>query len=188
MAWLFLIVSVVLMDLALSGDNAVVVAAAANTLPKERRDQAMFWGIGAAIALRILLTGVSGWLLGFKGVAILGGLALLWIAYKMGKAWLAGEADPDPKALNAKDLGPAVIAIVIADVSMSIDNIAAIAAMTRGHAAVMVFGLLISVAIMFVGAKLLSGLLEKYPWVHAVAAGLIALIGLHMLFAAFFAR
>jgi YjbE family integral membrane protein len=182
-----MVLGVVLMDIVLSGDNAVVVAAAANGLPAAQRNKALVYGIGAAIVLRILVTAFAGWLLGFKGIAIIGGLALGWIAYRMVKSYFASEGEA-PKRGTPIDLAQAVITIVIADISMSLDNVAAIAAMTRGHGWAMVFGLLLSVAIMGLGAKVVSLILEKYKWLQLIAAGLIVIVGLQLAVGSFFSR
>lgn len=189
MSGLFALIMVVLLDLVLSGDNAVVVAAAANGLPQERRNKAILYGIGFAIGLRIILTACAGWLLGFKGVAILGGIALLWIAYKLGQGYFKSSAEEAAKKTNpSADLSLAIAAIVVADLSMSIDNVAAVAALTRSNPAAMIFGLILSVAIMGFGAKAISLVLEKYKWLQLAAAALIALLGLQMALASFFAR
>jgi len=155
-----------LVDLLLSGDNAIVIAMACRSLPAPQQQRAILIGTGGAVALRVLLTALAGLLLGIPGVKLIGGCALVAIAIKL----LVAAADPadGASALESSDrqadgLAAAVGVIVVADLAMSIDNVVALAAVAQGDVAVLVVGLLFSVPLLMYGTRVVMGLLERYP-------------------------
>ena len=185
--WAF--TQVVLIDLALSADNAVVIGLAVHALPESERKRATFYGIGAAVAMRIVFALMANGLMQYSGIRIFGGLALGYVAYKMLRE-LLGEKDerehPQHKHEH-KTLRAAVWQIAVADLSMSLDNVLAVAGAADKNPGVMVFGLVLSVALMAFGAQLVAKIIDRHWWVSWAALAVIALTSLHMLWSAFWA-
>ena len=198
----------IVIDLVLAGDNAVVVGMAAAGLPRELRKKAIVIGIGVAALLRIFFAVSATRLLDFgAGLVLGGGLLLLWVAWKLfretrrmvAEARLAGQGhpfhcpDPGPPPAAGGSVGaamvkvqktfPAALAqIVVADVSMSLDNVLAVAGTARRHIVVLVIGLALSVCLMGIAATLIAGLLRRHPWISYLGLLLIAWVALAMLF------
>jgi len=163
-------------NVVLSGDNAVVIALAARSLPARQQKQAIFWGAGAAVVLRIVLTVFAVALLQLPWLKIVGGLLLFWIGVKL----LVPEDDGDD--VDASDnLMTAIKTILIADLVMSIDNVIAVAAAAQGSYLLLILGLAISIPLVIFGATLLVHLMERYPVIIAVGAGLIGFVAGEML-------
>ncbi len=183
------LVSVVVIDLVLAGDNAVVVGMAAAGLRPAIRHKAIIYGIAAAALLRIIFAIFTTRLLGILGLGIAGGLLLLWVTWKLWREIRAGyQAGPAEAAATAtsstsaqKTFSQALIQIVVADVSMSLDNVLAVAGTARHHIWVLVIGLTLSVALMGVAATLVAGILRKYPWISYLGLILIAVVALNMI-------
>ncbi len=160
--------SIITVNLLLSGDNALVIALASRKLPPEQQKKAVFWGGAGAIGLRILLTFAAIVLLQIPYLQLLGGLALLWIAIKL----LAG--DEGHEELEAKNsLGDAIKTIIVADMVMSIDNVIAIAAVAKGHITLLVVGLAISIPIIIWGSRAINLLMERWPIIITIGAAFL---------------
>jgi YjbE family integral membrane protein len=157
------LVQVLLIDLTLAGDNAVVVGMAVAGLPSARRRTAIIAGIGAAAALRMALGAITLHLLDIIGLLLAGGLLLLWVCWKMYRE-LRQPAPPDADA-PAKTFGQAMLQIVLADVSMSLDNVLAVAGAAAGHTWVLVTGIAVAVVLMGVAANLVAKLLDRHRWI-----------------------
>jgi len=179
---LILLGSVIFLDICLSGDNAVVVAMAANALPKESRDNAIFLGMSLACLLRIVLAIAATALLRSHILAFVGGLALLWVAYRLGKDLLNKAEDEPGKVKPCGSLGGALATIVIADASMSLDNVLAVAALARNHPFIMILGIAASIAMLAFVARKIATLLDRYPWINWVGLVLIVWVALDMIF------
>jgi YjbE family integral membrane protein len=176
------LLQVILIDVSLSGDNAIIIALAANGLPVEKRGKAIAVGIGAAVALRIAFASAAVYVLAIPGLILLGGLLLAWVCVKMWRELRADAgADGAHLAHEAKTLWQAVVQITIADVSMSLDNVLAVAGAARDHLYVMVFGLALSIALMAVAARAITGLLTRWPWLKYAALALIAFVAASMI-------
>jgi YjbE family integral membrane protein len=193
------LIQVVVIDLVLAGDNAVVIGLAAAGLPSEQRKRAILIGILAATALRILFAGIATQLLQLLGLLLAGGILLLWICWKMWRELQAArhaqrwddEATVDYSLgrdgimagrLRRKTFGHAVLQIVVADISMSLDNTLAIAGAAREHPFVLAFGLLLSIALMGVAAGLISRLLQKHPWIAYLGLAIILYVACEMIY------
>jgi len=170
------IIQIILIDLVLSADNAVVIGMAAHPLPPRQRRLAIVFGGGAAVLLRVVLTGVAAWLLGLPALKAIGGLLLLWIAYRLLEH---DDASKDVKA--ASTLRAAITTILIADVVMSLDNVLGVAAASGGNIALLVFGLLVSMGIVMFGGGLFANLIDRLWWLAYVGAAVIAWTGSEML-------
>ena len=179
---LLLLGSVIFLDICLSGDNAIVVAMAANGVRKEMRDAAIFLGMGLAAALRILLALIATTLLNNHWVAFIGGLLLLWVAYKLGKDLFAQSQDDDKElASRSHTVWSALLTIVAADVSMSLDNILAVAALARNHGFIMAIGILASIFILVFVARHVATLLEKHRWLNWIGLALIIYVAFDLI-------
>lgn len=181
---ILVLVSVVFLDVLLSGDNAVVVGMAANTLPENLRNRAIMYGMAMAAVCRIALSLFALALLRYRLVSIVGGVGLLWVAYKLLMEILKGDEDEEkgPPKRKGDDLLSTMLIIAVADVSMSLDNILAVSALARNNPAILVFGLVVSITCMAFAAKLASKLLASYKWLNWVGFGLIIIIAFELIF------
>jgi YjbE family integral membrane protein len=181
------LVQVVLIDLALAGDNAIVIGLAAAGLPEAQRGKAVLIGIVAATVLRILFAGVATQILQIVGLLLAGGILLLWVCWKMWrelrtssaehievKAAAGAVAGTNPESKPRKTLAQAISQIIVADVSMSLDNVLAVAGAAREHPMVLIFGLVLSIAMMGAAASFFARLLQKHRWIGY--AGLIVIL------------
>jgi len=183
---ILLLGSVIFLDLILSGDNAVVIAMAANGLPKEDRDKAITLGMGMAILLRILFALFALFLLAWHIFAFLGGCLLLWVAYGMGKEMWAeakGTADSAKPADVSADnrFWKAMGVICAADVSMSLDNVLAVASLARNHPFIMGVGFLFSMGMLTIAARWVADLMETHKWMSWVGLGLIVWVAIDLI-------
>jgi YjbE family integral membrane protein len=162
------LLQVVLIDLVMSGDNAIIIGMAVAGLPAENRTKIIFWGVAGATVLRIGFAAITTQLLQIIGLTLAGGLLLLWVAYRMYRELRAkpqqgvGEAG---QAKAPKSMRQAMIQIIAADVSMSLDNVLAVAGAARDHLAVLWFGLILSVILMAVASNFIARILDRYHWV-----------------------
>jgi len=190
---------VVMIDLSLAGDNAVVVGMAAAGLPAEQRGRAIFFGMMGATVLLVLFAGITTQLLKIVGLLFAGGVLLLWVCWKMWRElrWSVNEEQEAMEALTGYDinadgtiagctprktLGQAAVQIVVADLSMSLDNILAVAGAAREHPIVLLFGLSLSVVLMGLAATFIAGLLQKYRWLAYVGLAVILYVALGMVY------
>ncbi len=171
------LLAIVLLDLVLAGDNAIVIAMAARALPKPLRKRAVFWGSFGAIAVRALLTTVVVYLLELPGLMLAGGLLLLPIAWKL----LQQHADSQQEVGATTSFWAALRTILVADALMGMDNVLAIAGASRGHLPLVALGLLISVPLVVWGSTLILKLIERFPVIVYIGAGAIAWTAGHML-------
>lgn len=168
---------IILINIVLSGDNAVVIALAARSLPPRQQKLAIFWGAGAAVVLRIILTVVAVELLRYPYLKILGAILLFWIAIKL----LLPEDGDDGDIESSSNLMAAIKTILIADLVMSLDNVIAVAAAARGNDVLLVLGLAISIPLVVVGATVLMKLMERWPIIITIGAGLLGWVAGEML-------
>jgi YjbE family integral membrane protein len=186
------LLQVVLIDLVLAGDNAVVIGLAAAGLPAEQRRRAIVVGIIAATVLRIVFAGVATQLLQVIGLLLAGGVLLLWVCWKMWRELREQSAHANELAFShggssaapasQKTFKQAAVQIVAADVSMSLDNVLAVAGAAREHPYILAFGLLLSVALMGVAADLLGRVLQKQRWIGYVGLAIIVYVAFEMIY------
>jgi YjbE family integral membrane protein len=170
--WIGLL-KIVWINIILSGDNAVVIALAARSLPPEQQKKAVFFGSGAAVVLRILLTVVAAELLALSYLQIVGGLLLLWIGVQL----LAEDDDHEEGATTHSTLMAAVRTILVADLVMSLDNVIAVAAAAKGSMVLLILGLAISIPLVIFGSTLMIKLMERFPIIVTLGAALIGWVG-----------
>ncbi|MDR6658923.1 TerC family protein [Tardiphaga sp. 20_F10_N6_6] len=184
---------VVMIDLVLAGDNAIVIGLAAAGLPKEQRGKAILIGIIAATILRIGFASITVQLLQIIGLLLAGGILLLWVCWKMWRELRAGhehDLDALENQLNAdgtangprKTLGQAIWQITVADVSMSLDNVLAVAGAAREHPSILIFGLVLSIALMGLAASFIAKLLQKHRWIAYVGLAIILYVAGDMIY------
>ena len=190
---LTVLLQVILIDLVLAGDNAVVIGLAAAGLPAEQRRRAIVIGIVAATVLRIVFAGVATQLLQVIGLLLAGGVLLLWVCWKMwrelreqaahsGELAFGHDGSAGATAAPRKTFAQAAAQIVAADVSMSLDNVLAVAGAAREHPYILAFGLLLSVALMGVAADLLGRVLQKQRWIAYVGLAIIVYVAFEMIY------
>ena len=169
-----ILTQIILIDLVLAGDNAIIIGMVASKFPLEQRKKIIFWGIGGAVVLRIILTLLTAYLLQITGLRLIGGLLLLYIVYKLYQDVIKGsDHDSDIKVDNSSFL-KAIWTILLADFTMSLDNVLGVAGAAGDHYYLLVFGLVLSIVLMATAATLISNWIKKYKWI--AWAGLLAIL------------
>ncbi|WP_413070423.1 TerC family protein [Sphingomonas sp. 1P08PE] len=183
--------SVLMIDLVLAGDNAIVVGALAAGLPADQRKKVILIGIGAALVLRILFALIVTWLMGIVGLIFAGGLLLLWVSWKFWREIRAGAHNPGSAEVDgdeaaglkpAKSFAGAAWAVAVADVSMSLDNVLAVAGAAREHPGILVVGLLLSVALMGLAANFIARIIDRYRWIAYFGLAVIVFVAFKMIY------
>ncbi|WP_284724487.1 TerC family protein [Laceyella tengchongensis] len=169
------LLSIVIIDLVLAGDNAIVIGLAARNLPKDKQKQVIIWGTLGAVVIRVLATLAVVWLLKIPGLLLIGGIILTWIAFKL----LIEEKDHDVKA--ADSMWAAIRTIIIADAVMGLDNVLAVAGAAHGDFLLVMLGLIISVPIVVWGSTVFLKLMDKYPWIIYIGSGVLAFTAAKMI-------
>ena len=169
---------IILIDLVLSGDNAVVIGMAAHRLPPRQRRMAIMFGAGAAVVLRIALTAIATLLLQLPWIRLVGGALLLWIGFKL----LKEEEEQHEGARGSGGFLEAISTIIVADVVMSVDNILGVAAAANGDLGLLIFGLVLSMAIMMAGGSLIASMIDRFWWLAYVGSAVIIWTGADMMF------
>ena len=166
---------IVFIDLVLAGDNAIIIGMVASQFPPEQRKKIIFWGIGGAVLLRIILTLLTAYLLQITGLRLIGGLALLYICYKLYVDVIKNSSNnnEDVKVDNSSFL-KAIWTVLLADFTMSLDNVLGVAGAAKDHYWLLIFGLVLSIVLMATAATLISGWIKKYSWIAWV--GLLAIL------------
>ena len=166
---------IVFIDLVLAGDNAIIIGMVASQFPLDQRKKIIFWGIGAAIVLRIIFTLITAYLLQITGLRLVGGILLLYICYRLYVDVIKNK-DEDKKDIKIDNstFFKAITTVIIADVTMSLDNVLGVAGAARDHYILLIFGLVLSIALMATAATLISGWIKKYRWIAWV--GLLAIL------------
>lgn len=181
---LFSLIQIIIIDLVLAGDNAIVVGMAASRLPAELRKKVIFWGVAGAVGLRIMFAIVATHLLAIVGLSLAGGILLLWVCWKMYREIVRpAEAHVIETAKNGKPVGfwNALVQIIIADVSMSLDNVLAVAGAAKGNIWVLVVGLALAIIMMALIASWLAKLLSRYHWITWIGLLVILQVALDMI-------
>ena len=165
---------IIFIDLVLAGDNAIIIGMVASKFPADQRKKVIFWGIGGAVILRIILTLLTAYLLQITGLRLIGGLLLLYIVYKLYVDVIKGaEQEEDIKVDNSSFL-KAIWTVLLADFTMSLDNVLGVAGAAGDHYGLLIFGLALSIVLMATAANLISGWIKKYKWI--AWAGLFAIL------------
>ena len=172
---ILILIQIILLDLVLAGDNAIIIGMVASQFPNEQRKKIIFWGIGAAIILRIIFTLITAYLLQITGLRLIGGLLLLYVCYKLYVDVVKGNnTNEKSQSLENTSFFKAITTIIIADVTMSLDNVLAVAGAAKDHYYLLIFGLVLSIALMALAANLISKWIKKYKWIAWL--GLLAIL------------
>ena len=179
--------SVLMIDLVLAGDNAIVVGALAAGLPSDQRRKVILIGIGAALVLRIFFALIVTWLMGIVGLIFAGGLLLLWVSWKFWREIREGgnhtpDTADDSGVAPARSFAGAAWAVAVADVSMSLDNVLAVAGAAREHPGILVVGLLLSVALMGLAANFIARIIDRYRWIAYIGLAVILFVACRMIY------
>ena len=167
---------IVFIDLVLAGDNAIIIGMVASQFPTEQRKKIIFWGIGAAVVLRIIFTLITAYLLQITGLRLIGGILLLYICYRLYEDVIKmnGNTEENVKKVDSSSFMKAITTVILADVTMSLDNVLGVAGAARDHYMLLIFGLVLSIVLMATAATLISGWIKKYKWIGWV--GLLAIL------------
>ena len=171
---LTILTQIILIDLVLAGDNAIIIGMVASKFPTEQRKKIIFWGIGGAVVLRIILTLLTAYLLQITGLRLIGGLLLLYIVYKLYVDVIKGATHEDNIKVDNSNFLKAIWTILLADFTMSLDNVLGVAGAAGDHYGLLIFGLILSIILMATAATLISNWIKKYKWI--AWAGLLAIL------------
>ena len=178
-----ILTQIIFIDLVLAGDNAIIIGMVASKFPVEERKKVIFWGIGGAVVLRIVLTLLTAFLLQITGLRLIGGILLLYIVYKLYVDVIKGASkDEDIKVDNSSFL-KAIWTVLLADFTMSLDNVLGVAGAAGHHYHLLVFGLILSIVLMAVAANLISGWIKKYKWIAWLGLLAILIVAIELIYA-----
>mgnify|MGYP001279321763 FL=1 len=165
---------IIFIDLVLAGDNAIIIGMVASQFPAEQRKKIIFWGIGAAVVLRILFTLITAYLLQISGLRLVGGILLLYICYKLYVDVVKQSEKKESVKIDNSSFMKAITTVILADITMSLDNVLGVAGAAKDHYYLLIFGLALSILLMATAATLISGWIKKYKWI--AWAGLLAVL------------
>ena len=174
---------IVFIDLVLAGDNAIIIGMVASKFPLEQRKKIIFWGIGAAIILRIIFTLLTAYLLQITGLRLIGGILLLYICYKLYVDVIKKESkDNENIKVDDSSFFKAITTVILADITMSLDNVLGVAGAARDHYTLLVFGLVLSIILMATAATLISKWIKKYRWIGWVGLFAILFVAVELIY------
>ena len=169
-----ILTQIIFIDLVLAGDNAIIIGMVASKFPPDQRKKVIFWGIGGAVILRIILTLLTAYLLQITGLRLIGGILLLYIVYKLYIDVIKGSSKEENIKVDNSSFLKAIWTVLLADFTMSLDNVLGVAGAAGHHYHLLIFGLILSIILMAVAANLISGWIKKYKWIAWV--GLLAIL------------
>ena len=173
---------IVFIDLVLAGDNAIIIGLVGSQFPADQRKKIIFWGIGAAVILRIIFTLLTAYLLQITGLRLIGGILLLYICYKLYKDVIKiNSSDNENIKVDNSSFIKAITTVILADVTMSLDNVLGVAAAARGETALLVFGLLLSVFLIATAAAFFANYIKKHSWLGIVGLIVILVVALQLI-------
>ena len=173
---------IIFIDLVLAGDNAIIIGMVASQFPAEQRKKIIFWGIGAAVILRILFTLITAYLLQISGLRLIGGILLLYICYKLYVDVVKQKEKNDNIKIDNSSFLKAITTVIIADITMSLDNVLGVAGAARDHYYLLVFGLALSIILMATAATLISGWIKKYKWIAWVGLLAVLIVAIELIY------
>ena len=169
-----ILTQIIFIDLVLAGDNAIIIGMVASKFPPDQRKKVIFWGIGGAVILRIILTLLTAYLLQITGLRLIGGILLLYIVYKLYVDVIKGASKEEDIKVDNSSFLKAIWTVLLADFTMSLDNVLGVAGAAGHHYHLLIFGLILSIILMAIAANLISGWIKKYKWIAWV--GLLAIL------------
>ena len=173
---------IIFIDLVLAGDNAIIIGMVASQFPPEQRKKIIFWGIGAAVILRILFTLITAYLLQISGLRLVGGILLLYICYKLYVDVVKQSEKKESIKIDNSSFMKAITTVILADITMSLDNVLGVAGAARDHYYLLVFGLALSIILMATAATLISGWIKKYKWIAWVGLLAVLIVAIELIY------
>ena len=173
---------IIFIDLVLAGDNAIIIGMVASQFPPEQRKKIIFWGIGAAVILRILFTLITAYLLQISGLRLVGGILLLYICYKLYVDVVKQSETKESIKIDNSSFMKAITTVILADITMSLDNVLGVAGAARDHYYLLVFGLALSIILMATAATLISGWIKKYKWIAWVGLLAVLIVAIELIY------
>ena len=177
-----ILTQIIFIDLVLAGDNAIIIGMVASKFPPDQRKKVIFWGIGGAVILRIILTLLTAYLLQITGLRLIGGILLLYIVYKLYVDVIKGAAKNEDIKVDNSSFLKAIWTVLLADFTMSLDNVLGVAGAAGHHYHLLVFGLVLSIILMAVAANLISGWIKKYKWIAWVGLFAILIVAIELIY------
>ena len=179
---LIILIEIILIDLVLAGDNAIIIGMVASKFESSNRKKIIFWGIGGAVVLRIIFTFITAYLLQITGLRLIGGILLLYICYKLYRDVIQNKIEEKNIEVDNSNLKKAIFTVILADVTMSLDNVLGVAGAAGHHYHLLVFGLVLSIVLMAVAANLISGWIKKYKWIAWLGLLAILLVAIDLIY------
>ena len=180
---LTILVQIIFIDLVLAGDNAIIIEMVASQFPPDQRKKIIFWGIGGAVILRIILTLITTYLLQITGLRLIGGVLLLYIVYKLYTDVIKNNADEESKIkVDNSSFFKAIFTVLLADFTMSLDNVLGVAGAAKDHYGLLVFGLVLSIILMATAATLISNWIKKYKWIAWLGLFAILIVAVDLIY------
>jgi YjbE family integral membrane protein len=179
---LVILTQIIFIDLVLAGDNAIIIGMVASKFPLEQRKKVIFWGIGGAVILRIILTMLTAYLLQITGLRLIGGLLLLYIVYKLYIDVIKGQSADENVKIDNSNFIKAVWTVLLADFTMSLDNVLGVAGAAGDHYVLLVFGLTLSIILMATAANLISKWITKYKWIAWIGLFAILIVAVDLIY------
>ena len=177
-----ILTQIIFIDLVLAGDNAIIIGMVASKFPTNQRKKVIFWGIGGAVILRIILTLLTAYLLQITGLRLIGGLLLLYIVYKLYTDVIKNTANGEDVKVDNSSFLKAIWTVLLADFTMSLDNVLGVAGAAGNHYHLLIFGLILSIILMAVAANLISSWIKKYKWIAWIGLLAILLVAVELIY------
>ena len=177
-----ILTQIIFIDLVLAGDNAIIIGMVASKFPQEQRKKVIFWGIGGAVILRIILTLLTAYLLQITGLRLIGGILLLYIVYKLYIDVIKGASKEEDVKVDNSSFLKAIWTVLLADFTMSLDNVLGVAGAAGHHYHLLIFGLILSIILMAVAANLISGWIKKYKWIAWIGLFAILIVAVELIY------
>ena len=177
-----ILTQIIFIDLVLAGDNAIIIGMVASKFPPDQRKKVIFWGIGGAVTLRIILTLLTAYLLQITGLRLIGGILLLYIVYKLYVDVIKGASKEEDIKVDNSSFLKAIWTVLLADFTMSLDNVLGVAGAAGHHYHLLIFGLVLSIILMAVAANLISGWIKKYKWIAWVGLLAILIVAIELIY------
>ena len=178
-----ILLQIIFIDLVLAGDNAIIIGMVASQFPPDQRKKIIFWGIGGAVILRIILTLITAYLLQITGLRLIGGLLLLFIVYKLYIDVIKNSGNEESNIkVNNSSFFKAIFTVLLADFTMSLDNVLGVAGAAKDHYGLLVFGLVLSIILMATAATLISNWIKKYKWIAWLGLFAILIVALDLIY------
>ncbi len=178
-----ILIQIIFIDLVLAGDNAIIIGMVASQFPPDQRKKIIFWGIGGAVILRIILTLITAYLLQITGLRLIGGLLLLYIVYKLYTDVIKiGGSEGRNIKIDSSSFFKAIFTVLLADFTMSLDNVLGVAGAAKDHYGLLVFGLILSIILMATAATLISNWIKKYKWIAWLGLFAVLIVALDLIY------